>query len=124
DHPSRRHLRRRRPDDRRSAHRCQRPLRQGVHPRLHRRRSTLTSPLGDDAVMPDVADVLEQVPERIELDDELVVRTYTVDDMPEVVDAVNRNLEHLRPFMPWAQQPATVEAQTAWWRSTSEPDEE
>src|SRR4051794_6563809 len=41
--------------------------------------------------------------------------------MPQLVDVVNRNLDHLRPFMPWAQQPATVEAQTAWWRGTMQP---
>ena len=72
--------------------------------------------------MTQVADVLAQVPQRIELDG-LVVRSYTADDMPQVVDVVNRNLDHLRPFMPWAQEPATVEAQTAWWRSTLEPDD-
>jgi RimJ/RimL family protein N-acetyltransferase len=65
------------------------------------------------------ADVfLRTVAQRIELDDGVVVRTYTVDDMPQLVDVVNRELDHLRPFMPWAQAPVTVEGQTAWWRST------
>ncbi|HET7312278.1 MAG TPA: GNAT family N-acetyltransferase [Mycobacteriales bacterium] len=67
---------------------------------------------------------LPAVAQRIELDDGIVVRTYTADDMPALVDVVNRNLEHLRPWMPWAQEPATVEAQTAWWRGTLEPGED
>src|SRR4051794_37357382 len=69
-------------------------------------------------------DVLAQVPERIEIGSGLVVRSYTAEDIPQLVDVVNDNLDHLRPFMPWAQQPATVEAQTAWWRSTYEPDDD
>ena len=67
---------------------------------------------------------LHVAPQRIELDDGVVVRTYTADDLPALVDVVNRNLEHLRPWMPWAQEPATVEGQTAWWRSTQEPSGE
>jgi RimJ/RimL family protein N-acetyltransferase len=67
---------------------------------------------------------LDAAPSRIELDDGVVVRTYTAEDMPQLVDVVNRNLDHLRPFMPWAQQPATVEAQTEWWRSTAGPNED
>lgn len=70
--------------------------------------------------MTTAADFLAAAPERIELDADVVVRTYAPEDMPQLVDVVNRNLEHLRPFMPWAQQPATVEAQTAWWRGTME----
>ena len=61
---------------------------------------------------------LSDVVQRIELDDGIVVRTYTADDIPPLVDVVNRNLDHLRPFMPWAQEPVTVDGQTAWWRST------
>ena len=67
---------------------------------------------------------LDKVPQRIDIGDGIVVRTYTADDIPQLVDVVNRNLDHLRPFMPWAQEPATVEKQTAWWRSTSEPGED
>src|SRR6059058_321903 len=65
--------------------------------------------------------VLRELPERIEVDDGVVVRTYTAEDMPQLVEVVNRHLDHLRPFMPWAQEPATVEAQTAWWRGTMQP---
>jgi RimJ/RimL family protein N-acetyltransferase len=63
--------------------------------------------------------LLRSLPQRIELDDDgVVVRAYDADDMPQLVHTVNRDLAHLRPWMPWAQQPATVETQTAWWRGT------
>jgi RimJ/RimL family protein N-acetyltransferase len=69
------------------------------------------------------ADFLAAAPERIEVDD-IVLRTYAPEDMPQLVDVVNRNLDHLRPFMPWAQQSVTVEEQTAWWRGTMQPRED
>jgi len=75
-------------------------------------------------VVTEAAAFLQTVAQRIELDDGIVVRTYTADDMPPLVDAVNGDLEHLRPFMPWAQEPVTVEGQTAWWRSTLEGGED
>jgi RimJ/RimL family protein N-acetyltransferase len=64
---------------------------------------------------------LAAAPERVQLDDDVVIRTYAAEDMPQLVDVVNRQLDHLRPFMPWAQEPVTVEAQTAWWRGTMQP---
>jgi RimJ/RimL family protein N-acetyltransferase len=66
------------------------------------------------------AALLAGAPQRIDLDGGVVVRTYTAEDMTQLVDVVNSDLEHLRPFMPWAQEPVTVEAQTAWWQGTSE----
>ena len=66
--------------------------------------------------MTETAAVLGALPERIELDDGVVIRTYTAEDIPHLVDVVNDNLDHLRPWMPWAQEPVTIEAQTAWWR--------
>ena len=51
------------------------------------------------------------VPERLELDDGVVVRRYAEADIPGLVDVVNANLEHLAPWMPWAQEPVTVEMQ-------------
>ena len=71
-------------------------------------------------VVTGAAAFLHDVAQRIELDDGVVIRTYTADDMPQLVDVVNRDLEHLRPWMPWAQEPVTVEGQLAWWRSTLE----
>ena len=71
--------------------------------------------------MTETAAVLGALPERIELDDGVVIRTYTAEDIPHLVDVVNDNLDHLRPWMPWAQEPATIEAQTAWWRGSREP---
>ena len=57
------------------------------------------------------------VPERLDLDGGTVVRRYTRDDIPRLVDAVNMSLESLRPWMPWAQAPITVEAQTQWFEA-------
>ena len=58
------------------------------------------------------------VPERLTLDDGIVIRRYVEDDLPALVDVVNANLEHLRPWMPWAQEPMTVESQLAFLRET------
>jgi len=74
--------------------------------------------------MTETVAVLDALPERIELDEGVVVRTYTADDIPQLVDVVNDNLDHLRPWMPWAQVPATLEAQTAWWRGSRQPRED
>ena len=41
-------------------------------------------------------------PERIELDDGIVVRWVTVDDAEAIARAVGESLEHLKPWMPWA----------------------
>lgn len=54
------------------------------------------------------------VPERLELDGGVVVRRYVAADLPALVDAVNRSLETLRPWMPWAQEPTRVETQREW----------
>ncbi len=36
-----------------------------------------------------------------------------VEDAQEIVDAVNESLPELRPWMPWAKEPATLESQIA-----------
>ena len=63
-------------------------------------------------------------PERVDLGD-VVVRRLTVADAAAVATAVADNLEHLRPWMPWAnaesaderfQRRRLVEADTAWAR--------
>ena len=48
------------------------------------------------------------------LADGLELRAYTADDVAAVVEAVNGDLDHLRPWMPWAQVPVTEEAQREW----------
>jgi RimJ/RimL family protein N-acetyltransferase len=58
------------------------------------------------------------VPERLVLDDGHVVRRYVEDDLPELVDVVNANLDHLAPWMPWAQEPMTLESQLTFFRET------
>lgn len=58
------------------------------------------------------------VPERLTLDDGFVIRRYDEDDMPSVVDVVNANLDHLAPWMPWAQEPMTLDAQLTFFLET------
>ena len=58
------------------------------------------------------------VPERLVLDDGVVIRRYVEDDMPQVVDVVNASLDHLAPWMPWAQEPMTLESQLNFFRET------
>jgi RimJ/RimL family protein N-acetyltransferase len=41
-------------------------------------------------------------PERIQLDDDIVVRWVTVADAEPIARAVGESLEHLKPWMPWA----------------------
>jgi RimJ/RimL family protein N-acetyltransferase len=60
------------------------------------------------------------VPERITLDDEVVIRRYVEDDIAEQVDVVNANLEHLAPWMPWAQEPVTLDSQLSWFRESDQ----
>lgn len=52
--------------------------------------------------------------------DGFVIRSYTPDDANEMVDAVTRSIDHLRPWMPWiAYEPQTVEQRRtliAEWR--------
>ena len=41
---------------------------------------------------------------------QVVLRRHTLDDVDAVVEAVNESLDHLRPWMAWAQVPVTAEA--------------
>ena len=43
-------------------------------------------------------------PERIRLDDGVVVRWVTVADAEAIANAVGESLEHLKPWMPWADE--------------------
>jgi len=58
------------------------------------------------------------VPERLTLDDGVVIRRYVEDDMPTVVEVVNADLDHLAPWMPWAQEPVTLESQLGFFRDS------
>lgn len=51
----------------------------------------------------------EHPPELIEMGDRVLVR-MTPHHGPALVTAVNASLGHLRPWMPWAQEPATSES--------------
>jgi RimJ/RimL family protein N-acetyltransferase len=57
----------------------------------------------------DVAWLGDRPPEQIELGHLTLVR-MTPRDAPAVVTAVNASLAQLRPWMPWAQVPATPES--------------
>jgi RimJ/RimL family protein N-acetyltransferase len=46
----------------------------------------------------------------------LVLRCYTPVDAPLLKDAVDSSLEHLRPWMPWAQEPASLDETIALLR--------
>ena len=43
-------------------------------------------------------------PERVQLDDGVVVRWVTVADAQAIARAVGESLEHLKPWMPWADE--------------------
>jgi RimJ/RimL family protein N-acetyltransferase len=46
--------------------------------------------------------------------DPVVLRRYRESDVAALVVAVNESADHLRPWMPWAARPATVEAMRAF----------
>src|SRR5437764_14032089 len=46
----------------------------------------------------------------------LVLRCYDPADAPLVKDAVDSSLDHLRPWMPWAQAPASLDETIALLR--------
>ena len=48
-------------------------------------------------------------PKRIRLDDSYVLRLFGTGDSKAVALAVGESLEHLRPWMPWADQESTDE---------------
>jgi RimJ/RimL family protein N-acetyltransferase len=47
------------------------------------------------------------LPERIELEDGAHLRFFVVDDAEAIARAVSESLEHLRPWMPWADEQST-----------------
>jgi hypothetical protein len=63
---------------------------------------------------------LSRLPDRC-ADGDLVLRLWTVDAAPALHAAVARNVEHLRPWMPWIRRgPEPVEVQAALiaqWRA-------
>lgn len=58
------------------------------------------------------------LPEVVDVGDGVTLRRLTTDDVPAVVDAVNATLDTLRPWMEWAQEPATVERQGEWFEES------
>ena len=63
--------------------------------------------------MADAAASEPVLPDRF-VDGELVVRRWTVDDSVALHEAIERNVEHLRPWMPWiALEPQVLEQRVA-----------
>lgn len=55
-----------------------------------------------------------RMPPEIALPTGELLRPFTAGDLDQLVDVVNANIEHLRPWMPWAQEPVTVQSQGEW----------
>jgi RimJ/RimL family protein N-acetyltransferase len=60
------------------------------------------------------------LPEQIDVGEDIILRRVTEQDLPALVAAVNASLDSLRPWMEWAQQPLTVEAQLEWYRGSDD----
>lgn len=51
------------------------------------------------------------MPRELTLPTGEVLRPFGPDDLEQLVAVVNANLDRLRPWMPWAQEPVTLESQ-------------
>jgi RimJ/RimL family protein N-acetyltransferase len=60
------------------------------------------------------------LPEMVDVGAGVTLRRIRRDDVPAVVATVNATLESLAPWMEWAQQPASVEAQSLWFTETDQ----
>lgn len=72
-----------------------------------------------------MGDAVQRLPERIEGENELVLRRWLVDDAEAIGRAVAESGEHLRPWMAWmADEPSTLEERRAliarWERDWAE----
>jgi RimJ/RimL family protein N-acetyltransferase len=56
------------------------------------------------------------MPECLRVNGGVTLRRTTEASVPPIVAVVNANLDHLRPWMPWANGPITVETQGEWFR--------
>ena len=54
----------------------------------------------------------DRMPRELTLPTGEVLRPFDMSDLDQLVEVVNDNLDHLRPWMPWAQEPVTAESQT------------
>jgi RimJ/RimL family protein N-acetyltransferase len=55
-----------------------------------------------------------RMPRELTLPTGEVLRPFTAGDLGQLVDVVNANIEHLGPWMPWAQEPVTAQSQGEW----------
>ena len=60
------------------------------------------------------------VPERIEIDGGITLRRFADEDVTALVETVNASIDHLRPWMPWAAEPVSVEGQLQWLRESKQ----
>lgn len=47
------------------------------------------------------------------------LRPFRLDDLDQLLDVINADLDHLRPWMPWAQEPATAESETEFLKGSA-----
>ena len=57
------------------------------------------------------APTYHRMPLELALPSGELLRPFTFDDLDQLVEVVTDELAHLRPWMPWAQQPPTAEAE-------------
>ncbi len=60
------------------------------------------------------------LPDRIEGPDGLLLRTWRDEDAEALEAAVEESREHLRPWMPWANEPSDVASRVAMFRRWEE----
>jgi RimJ/RimL family protein N-acetyltransferase len=58
------------------------------------------------------------IPERIDLPGGVYLRALTAADLDQLVDVVNAELEHLRPWMPWAAVPVSADTQAEFLQAS------
>jgi RimJ/RimL family protein N-acetyltransferase len=61
--------------------------------------------------MPTPGPPYRDAPQRIDLGDGLALAAVGPDHVAELVELINVDIDHLRPWMPWAQSPVTDESQ-------------
>ncbi len=60
----------------------------------------------------------DRMPHELTLPSGQRLRSFRLDDLDQLVDVINADLDHLRPWMPWAQEPATAESEAEFLKSS------
>lgn len=67
---------------------------------------------------------LRVMPDEVDLGGGVRLRALALSDLAVILEAITANLEHLRPFMPWASAPVNPETQGEWLRAAATAWEE